>query len=80
MCVFTTLIIYLMCSFLSIFVLILLHCFSIHCRLQYKGTPKYLGESVTGVEIGVQNSCSGSCMVGKGKEVGDISRCTGKLA
>ena len=38
-----------MCSFLSIFVLILLHYFSINCRLWYKGAPKYLGESVTGV-------------------------------
>ena len=35
---------------------------------------------VTGIEIGIWNSCSSSCMAGKGKEVGDISRCTGELA
>ena len=64
-----------MCSFLSIFVLVLLHCFSINCRFQYEGAPKYLGESVTGVEIGTWNSCSSSCMAGKGKEVGDVSSC-----
>ena len=32
---------------------------------------------VTGIEIRIQNSHSGSCM-GKGKEVGDISRCAGE--
>ena len=44
----------------------------IYCRLQYEATPKYLGESVTGIEIRIWNSCSSLCVVGKGKEVGDI--------
>ena len=35
---------------------------------------------VTSIEIGMWNSCSGSCMAGKGKEVGDISGCIGELA
>ena len=35
---------------------------------------------LTGIEIGIQNSWSGSCMAGKGEEVGDIGRCTGKSA
>ena len=68
-----------MCSFLSVFVLVLLYCFSINCRLWYRGILKYLGESVTVVEIGIQNLCSSLCVVGKGKEVGDIARCSGEL-
>ena len=44
--------------------------FLINSRLQYEGILKYMGESVTGIEIGIWNSHSSSCMVGKGKEVG----------
>ena len=33
-----------------------------NCRLWYEGTPKYLGESVTGSEIGIQNWWVGSCV------------------
>ena len=29
-------------------------------RLQYEGTPKYLGESVTGMEIGLRKKLRGS--------------------
>ena len=34
---------------------------------------------VTGIEIGIHNSHSSLCMDGKGKEVGDIGRCTALL-
>ena len=44
---------------------IVLICYSdlINYRLQYKGTPKYLGESVTGLEIGIQNWWASSYVV-----------------
>ena len=38
-----------------IFLYIALHIDLINSRLEYKGTPKYLGEGVTGSEIGLQN-------------------------
>ena len=69
-----------MCSLFYLFLyLFVSYCFSINCRLRYKGTPEYLGESVTVIEIRIWNLHSGSYMVGKGKEVGDVGGCTGEL-
>ena len=44
---------FLMCVFLAKFYADFY--FLINYRLQYKGTPKYLGESVTAIGIGIHN-------------------------
>ena len=38
------------------------HVILINCRIWYKGAAKYLGESVTGSEIGIQNWQVSSCV------------------
>ena len=52
------------------FALTLLHWFLINCRLQYEGTLKYLGESVTGIKIGMQNLHSSLSIDGWGNRLG----------
>ena len=73
--VFVPLVIYL--SFvITIYIFMFLPILLINFRLWYKGTPKYLGEGVTGMERGIQNLEDGSCIIGR-KQGGDTGRCTG---
>ena len=61
------------CLFFFIFVLIFVTLFLINCRLRNKGATKYLGESVTGVEISILNLHSGLCIAGKGNRLGTLA-------
>ena len=44
--------------------------FLINCRLWYKGTLKYLGESVTGSKFGIQNWWCGPCIAVGNTKIG----------
>ena len=44
--------------------------FLINFRLQYEGAPKYLGESVTGLEFGIWNWWDGPCVAVGNIEIG----------
>ena len=49
-------------------------------RLQYEGVPKYLGDSVTGIEFRLRKRQRGSdAFIVIGDSSMDASRCTGKL-
>ena len=50
--------------FVHLLYIVLIYCL-IKFRLQYKGTPKYLGESVTGVELRFQNLWDSLCVAVK---------------
>ena len=59
-----------------------LYCFYlINSRLWYKGTPKYLRESVTGLEIRIQNWQDSSCIADAAVRIngGNANRCAGGL-
>ena len=58
---------------LGIFV-IFLPMLLINFRLQYEGTPTYLGEGVTGMESGIWNLEDGSCIIER-KQGGNTGGC-----
>ena len=47
----------------------------INSRFWYEGTPKYLGESVTGMKLGLWKTWQGSCIVEENSRTGSQCRC-----
>ena len=51
------------------------HILIINLRLQYKGTPNYLGECVTGSKFGLRKTWQGSCVGEENSWQGCCQRC-----
>ena len=51
------------------------HVLIINLRLQYEGTPKYLGETVTGLKFGLWKTQQGSCVAEENSWQGCQCRC-----
>ena len=66
--------------FTCLFFSCIYHVLLINLRLQYEGTPKYLGESVTGLKFGLWKTQQGSCVAEENSRQGHWCRCRPILA